>query len=285
MEMEPFRTGRRDRLRDHNGSDLPPGALSNLHTSVLRACAVKVEVGRGPSRLLILDSIDIDVRAGEFLCIVGPSGCGKTTLLRIFAGLLPPTEGTVLFGGVPIKSPGRERAMVFQDYARALLPWRTVWANVGLAFERQGMRQRERRDRAYALLERMGLSGFAEYYPGQLSGGMQQRVQIARCLAQEPRVLLMDEPFGALDALTRQSLQDDITKLAIEQNITVVFITHDLEEAIYLGDRVIALAAKPGRIAATVDVKLSRPRNQLTTREDPTFLAHRHHLFGLLVGH
>jgi NitT/TauT family transport system ATP-binding protein len=229
--------------------------------------------------------MDIDVKPGEFLCIVGPSGCGKTTLLRLFAGLLLPTEGTVLFDGQPIMAPARERAMVFQDYARALLPWRTVWANVALPYERKHVLYRERRDRAYALLERMGLKDFGDYYPGQLSGGMQQRVQIARCLAQEPRVLLMDEPFGALDALTRQALQDEITRLAAERETTVIFITHDLEEAIYLGDRVIALATKPGRIVATVDVRLARPRHQLSTREDSQFLAHRHHLFGLLVGH
>jgi NitT/TauT family transport system ATP-binding protein len=280
-----FKIDDQNKTGDQTARNGREGTLASLQKIVLQARGIKIEVGHGQNRLLILDSIDIDVRTGEFLSIVGPSGCGKTTLLRVFAGLLLPTEGAVLFDGRPIKSPSRERAMIFQDYARALLPWRTVWANVGLTFERHGIRYRERRARAYALLERMGLSEFGEYYPGQLSGGMQQRVQIARCLAQEPRILLMDEPFGALDALTRQALQDEITKLAAEQKTTVVFITHDLEEAIYLGDRVIALAAKPGRIAAIVDVKLSRPRNQLTTREDPQFLAHRHHLFGLLVGH
>jgi NitT/TauT family transport system ATP-binding protein len=131
----------------------------------------------------------------------------------------------------------------------------------------------------------MGLTAVGEYFPGQLSGGMQQRVQIARALALEPQLLLMDEPFGALDAMTRQGLQDEIARLALEQQITVVFITHDLEEAIYLGDRVVALAANPGRVASMSDVELPRPRNQLTTREDPRFLAHRHRLFGLLMDH
>jgi NitT/TauT family transport system ATP-binding protein len=259
--------------------------LATLQHPILRARGVRVAIGHGQNRLVILDSMDIDVKPGEFLCVVGPSGCGKTTLLRLFAGLLLPTEGTVLFDGQPITAPARERAMVFQDYARALLPWRTVWANVALPYERKHVPHRERRDRAYSLLERMGLKDFGDYYPGQLSGGMQQRVQIARCLAQEPRILLMDEPFGALDALTRQALQDEITRLAAERETTVVFITHDLEEAIYLGDRVIALATKPGRIVAAVDVRLVRPRHQLSTREDSQFLAHRHHLFGLLVGH
>jgi NitT/TauT family transport system ATP-binding protein len=259
--------------------------LATLQRPILRARGVQVAVGHGKNRLVILDAMDIDVKPGEFLCIVGPSGCGKTTLLRLFAGLLLPSAGMVLFGDRKITAPGRERAMVFQDYARALLPWRKVWANVALPYERERLPCRERRDRAYALLERMGLKDFGDYFPSQLSGGMQQRVQIARCLAQEPRILLMDEPFGALDALTRQALQDEITRLAAERETTVVFITHDLEEAIYLGDRVIALAAKPGRIAATVEVGLARPRHQLRTREDSQFLAHRHHLFELLVGH
>ncbi len=231
----------------------------------------------------MLDHIDIAVGEGEFLCIVGPSGCGKTTLLRLFAGLVPPSEGEILAGGVAVRGPSRERAIVFQDYGRSLLPWRSVWANVALAFEAQGIARAERRRRAYALLDRMGLAEVGEYYPGQLSGGMQQRVQIARTLAQEPRVMLMDEPFGALDAMTRQTLQDEIARLAGEGGITTIFITHDLEEAIYLGDRVVALASNPGRVVETLDVGLKRPRDQLTTREEPLFLAHRHRLFQLLL--
>ena len=234
---------------------------------------------------LVLDRIDLDVADGEFLSIVGPSGCGKTTLLRLLAGLVQPTGGEILAAGKPILGPSRERAIVFQDYSRSLLPWRSVWSNVALAFESQGIARAERRERAGALLERMGLSAVGEYFPGQLSGGMQQRVQIARCLAQQPRIMLMDEPCGALDALTRQTLQDEIARLAAERRVTVVFITHDLEEAIYLGDRVVALAPNPGRVAETIAVGLARPRHQLTTREDPGFLAHRHRLFNLLVEH
>jgi NitT/TauT family transport system ATP-binding protein len=232
---------------------------------------------------LVLDHIDIAVDEGEFLCVVGPSGCGKTTLLRLFAGLVPPSEGDILAAGDPVRGPSRERAIVFQDYGRSLLPWRSVWANVALAYESQGIARAERRARAYALLDRMGLAEVGEYFPGQLSGGMQQRVQIARTLAQEPRVMLMDEPFGALDAMTRQTLQDEIARLAGEHGITTVFITHDLEEAIYLGDRVVALASNPGRVVETLEVGLKRPRDQLTTREDPLFLAHRHRLFQLLL--
>ena len=232
---------------------------------------------------MVLDRIDVAVAEGEFLCIVGPSGCGKTTLLRLFAGLVPPSAGEIFAAGQTVRGPSRERAIVFQDYGRSLLPWRSVWANVALAYESQGVARSERRARAYALLERMGLAEFGEYFPGQLSGGMQQRVQIARTLAQEPRVMLMDEPFGALDAMTRQTLQDEIARLAAERGITTVFITHDLEEAIYLGDRVVALAANPGRVVETISVGLKRPRDQLTTREEPLFLTHRHRLFQLLL--
>jgi NitT/TauT family transport system ATP-binding protein len=249
--------------------------------AALEARALSISFGTH----LVLDRIDLSVADGEFLSIVGPSGCGKTTLLRLLAGLMPPSSGEILAEGKRIDGPSRERAIVFQDYSRSLLPWRSVWTNVALAYEGQGIARSARKTRAYALLEQMGLAQVGEYFPGQLSGGMQQRVQIARCLAQQPRVMLMDEPFGALDALTRQTLQDEISRLAKEQRITVVFITHDLEEAIYLGDRVVALAPNPGRVAETIDVGLARPRNQLTTREDPVFLAHRHRLFKLLVEH
>ena len=258
---------------------LAPLVTSPRGAETLRARALTMRYGGR----LVLDHIDLAVAEGEFLCIVGPSGCGKTTLLRLFAGLVPPASGEILAEGVVVAGPSRGRAIVFQDYGRSLLPWRSVWANVALAFEAQGVKRAERRARAYALLERMGLSEVGEFFPGQLSGGMQQRVQIARCLAQEPRVLLMDEPFGALDAMTRQGLQDEIARLAGEHHITVIFITHDLEEAIYLGDRVVALAANPGRVVETLAVGLARPRDQLTTREDPLFLAHRHRLFRLLV--
>ena len=233
----------------------------------------------------VLEDISFDVREGEFLSIVGPSGCGKTTLLRMLAGLLRPTVGEALFDGKPIMAPSRERAIVFQDYTNALLPWRTVSGNVALALEKTMPVKAQRDARVAQLVEKMGLSHAADRFPTQLSGGMQQRVQIARCLSQDPRIMLMDEPFGALDAMTRQTLQDELMALAAERRTTTVFITHDLEEAIYLGDRVIVLSANPGRIAETIEVELPRPRNQLTTREDPRFLAHRHHLFGLLQGH
>ena len=233
----------------------------------------------------VLERISFTVAPGEFLCIVGASGCGKTTLLRLLAGLMRPSEGEIRFLGEPVRDTSRDRAIVFQDYSRALLPWRTVAGNIALALRSGGMPQAEQPARIAALLQTMGLAQSAERYPGQLSGGMQQRVQIARCLAQQPRLLLMDEPFGALDAITRQHLQDEVAQLATTVGTTVVFITHDLEEAIYLGDRVIVLGANPGRIVDEVDVGLPRPRQQLGTREDARFLAHRHRLFCLLQGH
>src|SRR6202162_4844907 len=195
---------------------------------------------------------------------------------------MQPTDGDVRLRGQVVSGPSRERAIIFQDYSKALLPWRNVTANIALSLEAQGIRPADQQPIIAALLTKMGLERAANQYPGQLSGGMQQRVQIARCLAQRPKILLMDEPFGALDAMTRQALQDEILALSSEQHITVVFITHDLEEAIYLGDRVIVLGDTPARIIESIDVDLPHPRDQLTTREDPRFLAYRHRLFGLL---
>ena len=238
-----------------------------------------------PERRLILENITLHVREGEFLCIVGPSGSGKTTLLRMLAGLVKPTAGEVRFCGQVVSGPSRERAIIFQDYSKALLPWRTVTGNIALSLEAEGISPSDQQPIVAALLAKMGIVRAASQFPGQLSGGMQQRVQIARCLAQRPKILLMDEPFGALDAMTRQALQDEILNLSGEQQMTVVFITHDLEEAIYLGDRVVVLGDTPARIIETIDVDLPHPRDQLTTREDPRFLAHRHRLFGLLRRH
>ena len=231
----------------------------------------------------ILDAINFDVREGEFLCIVGSSGSGKTTLLRVLAGLARPAEGKVLFSAAEISGPSRDRAIIFQDYSKALLPWRTVRGNIALSLEARSVPAQDREAVIDELVAKMGLTRAQNQYPGQLSGGMQQRVQIARCLAQEPKILLMDEPFGALDAMTRQALQDEILQLAGDKKMTVVFITHDLEEAIYLGDRVVVLGGAPATVIEMVEVGLPRPRNQLTTREDARFLAHRHRLFQLLA--
>ena len=234
----------------------------------------------------ILSPTSFDVGRGEFVCIVGPSGCGKTTLLRAATGLLQASGGEVRRDGQVVSQPSREVAFVFQDYGRALLPWRTVEGNISLALEAAAIPAGERPARIAEVLGKVGLTRHAYKFPAQLSGGMQQRVQIARCLAQKPQLLMMDEPFGALDALTRQSLQDELARLVRDEGLTVLFVTHDLEEAIYLGDRVIALQANPGpgrpSLARMIDVPIPRPRDQLSTKEHPEFLKLRRELFAFI---
>ncbi len=232
--------------------------------------------------LQIIGGISIDIAPGESLCVIGPSGCGKTTLLRMLAGLARPTSGSVELDGSVLGGPDRSIAIVFQDYGKALLPWRTAAGNVSLALEARGCPARERPPIIRELLEKIGLGRHADKYPSEMSGGMQQRLQIARCLAQEPKVLLMDEPFGALDAMTRQALQDEVLSLVATTGATMVFVTHDLEEAIYLGDRIVCLQPNPGRVGRMVDVRLARPRDQLATREDPEFLRLRRELYDLI---
>jgi NitT/TauT family transport system ATP-binding protein len=237
----------------------------------------------------ILSPTSFSVARGEFVCIIGPSGCGKTTLLRAAAGFVTPSAGAARRHGQPITGPSREVAFVFQDYGRALLPWRTVQGNVALALEAAHVPEGERPARIAKVLATVGLSVHATKFPAQLSGGMQQRVQIARCLAQEPELMMMDEPFGALDAMTRESLQDELSSLVRTTGLTVLFVTHDLEEAIYLSDRVIALRANPTpdkpSLAAMVEVKIDRPRDQLLTKEHPEFLRLRRELYGFLGHH
>ncbi|HJV70505.1 MAG TPA: ABC transporter ATP-binding protein [Ideonella sp.] len=231
----------------------------------------------------ILTPTHLAIGHGEFVCVIGPSGCGKTTLLRAAAGFVPATGGAVRRHGRPVTGPSREVAFVFQDYGRALLPWRTVAGNISLALEAAGVPKPERPARIERVLATVGLAAHATKFPAQLSGGMQQRVQIARCLAQEPELLMMDEPFGALDAMTRERLQDELARLVREQGLTVMFVTHDLEEAIYLGDRVIALRANPGpdrpSLARVIEVPIDHPRDQLATKEHPEFLRLRRELY------
>ena len=234
----------------------------------------------------VLSPTSFEVGRGEFVCIVGPSGCGNTTLLRAASGLVRASAGEVRRHGRPVTQPSREVAFVFQDYGRALLPWRTVQGNVSLALEAAGVAAAQREPRIAAVLHKVGLGGHAHKFPAQLSGGMQQRAQIARCLAQQPELLMMDEPFGALDALTRQGLQDEVARLVHDDGLTVLFVTHDLEEALYLGDRVIALQSNPGpgrpSLARTIDVRIPRPRDQLGTKEHPDFLRLRRELFAFI---
>ena len=226
------------------------------------------------ARRRIVEGISLDVRRGEFLTIVGASGTGKTTLLRLLGGLIPASSGTILFRGKPVEGPPDGVVVVFQDYSHALLQWRTVASNVALGLE--GIVERAALDaRVKTALEMVGLERCAEDYPWQLSGGMQQRVQIARALALQPAVMLMDEPFGALDAMTKATLQDELLRVHSRTGASFVFITHDIEEAVYLGDRVVVLGGPPGRVHKIVSVELARPRQQIETRQAPEFLRHR----------
>jgi NitT/TauT family transport system ATP-binding protein len=253
-------------------------------TPILELSAMGVQLGGRE----VLSPVSLRLHAGEFVCVIGASGCGKTTLLRAAAGFVPPSSGQVRRQGQRVTGPSREVAFVFQDYSRALLPWRTVRGNISLALEAAAVPAAERPARIDEVLHTVGLAAHGGRFPAQLSGGMQQRVQIARCLAQRPQLLLMDEPFGALDALTREGLQDEVARLARDQQLTVMFVTHDLEEALYLGDRVVALRAQPapGRpsVARVLDVPLPRPRQQLGTKEHPDFLRLRRELYADL-GH
>jgi NitT/TauT family transport system ATP-binding protein len=206
-----------------------------------------------------LVDINLQIKEGEFVCLLGPSGCGKSTLLKIIAGLIPATSGRISINGKPVSGPGPERAVVFQDYA--LFPWMTVRDNVEFGLEARRLPLAERREVSKRLLKVVGLSDFAERFPHQLSGGMKQRVSIARALAVDPSLLLMDEPFGALDAQTRQLLQDELLRIWREYRKTVVFVTHSIEEAIYLSDRIVVMTARPGRVKQIVMVPETRPRD------------------------
>jgi NitT/TauT family transport system ATP-binding protein len=238
---------------------------------------VAVSFGSGGTQRPVLDQVSFSVAAGEIVGIVGPSGCGKTTLLRLLGGLLRPTSGSVLLQGEETKGPSGVAVTVFQDYSSALLPWRTVSRNVALPLEGRAGRA-EIKDRVATALETVGLRDRGDEYPWRLSGGMQQRVQIARALVTEPQVLLMDEPFGALDAITKGSLHDQLLEVQSKTRATVVFITHDVEEAVYLSDRVMVINGAPGRIVHEVRSELPRPRDQISTRDLPGYHDIRHEL-------
>ncbi|MGP3966945.1 ABC transporter ATP-binding protein [Streptomyces sp. 6N223] len=218
----------------------------------------KTFTGREGNVIQALQGVDLTVADNEFLTILGPSGCGKTTLLRAIAGLVDADAGEITVDGEPVRRPGPDRAMVFQNFA--LLPWATVLDNVAFGLELRGESKAARRAKARELTELVGLAGFESQLPGELSGGMQQRVGLARALAVEPNVLLMDEPFGALDEQTRRILQEELLAIWERRRLTVVFITHSMEEAVLLGDRVVLMSPRPGRIAEIVPVDIPRPR-------------------------
>ncbi|MEV6112870.1 ABC transporter ATP-binding protein [Streptomyces sp. NPDC052109] len=221
----------------------------------------------------VLDRISLTVPDGQFLSVVGPSGCGKSTLLRTIAGLLPTQEGSVTIDGTPVTGVPERLAVVFQEYGRSLLPWLTVRDNVALPLRRRGLGRSARRAEAETILERVGLHGVARRHPRELSGGMQQRVAIARALVCRPALLLMDEPFGSLDAGTREDLEDLLLEVHRSDDTTIVFVTHDIDESVYVGDRVVVLSAGPGsRVVRDLPVDLPGERDQLTTRGLPGFV-------------
>jgi NitT/TauT family transport system ATP-binding protein len=232
------------------------------------------EDGRDP--VLAVERFDLSVGDGEFVCLLGPSGCGKSTLLNIVAGFFPPTEGRVLLDGVEVTGPGRDRGVVFQDHA--LFPWFRVGQNVEFGLKMAGVRRTERTRIADRYLDLVGLRAFRAAFPKELSGGMKQRVAIARALAGDPKILLMDEPFGALDAQTRRTMQDELTKIRAATGKTILFVTHAIEESLLLADRVVVMSTRPGRIKAVLSVPLGRPRSDVA----PDFVALKAEIQGLL---
>ncbi|MDA9413890.1 ABC transporter ATP-binding protein [Bradyrhizobium sp. CCBAU 25360] len=238
------------------------------------------EAGRPPDRFTALENITLDVRAGEFLALVGPSGCGKSTLLDLLGGLTTPTSGRILLDGRPITGPGRDRGIVFQQYA--LFPWRTAAENVEFGLDIGGLHARRRREIAHHFLDLVGLSGFANRYPHELSGGMKQRVAIARSLAYDPEVLLMDEPFAALDAQTRETLQGELLRIWRATGKTIVFITHGIDEAVVLGQRVAVMTSRPGRIKQLIEIPASLRNEADDVRSLPEFGQVRHEIWSQL---
>ena len=244
--------------------------------SIIEIRDVSKTFGTGDHRVVALDKVSLDIDSGEFTVLIGPSGCGKSTLLYLLAGFEKPGDGSILLDGRPVERPGPDRGFVFQDYA--LFPWRTVLGNVMFGLVNTGWGKREAKERALELINMVNLSGFEHAYPHTLSGGMKQRVGIARALAYDPKVLLMDEPFGALDAQTRKYMQRELVKIWERTHKTVVFVTHSVIEAVFLADQIIVMTARPGTVKGSVRVDLPRPRNY--TGED--YLAVREEVLGLL---
>ncbi|PKV98154.1 ABC transporter ATP-binding protein [Nocardia fluminea] len=242
----------------------------------LRSVGKQFAVRGTDEKFTAIDDISIEVGAGEFLVLVGPSGSGKSTLLDLLGGLSKPSSGQILLDGAPITGPGLDRGVVFQQYA--LLPWRTARANIQFGLEAKGIARKERKAIAEHYLELVGLAGFGDRYPHELSGGMKQRVAIARSLAFDPKVLLMDEPFAALDAQTRESLQDELLRIWRTTGKTILFITHGIDEAVYLGQRVAVLTSRPGRVKAVIDIDIDRT-GDIDVRSSEQFRDYRHRIW------
>jgi NitT/TauT family transport system ATP-binding protein len=254
----------------------PREALADDIEPILRAENLDKRFATNGGEIDALRAVDLSIQRGQFICLIGPSGCGKSTLLRMFGGFETPSTGRVLMNGEPIAGPGPDRGMVFQDYG--LFPWLTVRRNVGFGPAARGLPRAQVDALAARFVSMIGLDRFADAYPHQLSGGMKQRVAIARVLANDAAVILMDEPFGALDAMTREHLQTELLALWTATGLTVLFVTHAIEEAILLADRIIVMSPRPGRITADVPISLPRPRDVVST----PFNELRGHVSGLL---
>jgi NitT/TauT family transport system ATP-binding protein len=238
--------------------------------------------GTGERATHAIADVSFAVEDGEFVCVVGPSGCGKTTLLKCVGGLLSPGSGEVRLRGRKVTSPPEEMALVFQEYGRSLMPWSSVWNNVLLPLRHKKLAAKERKTLVEEALAAVGLTRFSHHYPWQLSGGMQQRVAIARALAYQPSILLMDEPFASVDAQTRGDLEDLVLQVREEFAVTIVFVTHDIDESVYLSDRVVVLTHAPTEVKEIIDVDLPFPRDQITTKELPEFAHLRGHVYRLI---
>jgi len=243
-----------------------------MTTPLLEVRGLRHVYGSGDSAFVALDDLSFEAAEGELITIVGPSGGGKTTLLRCLSGLMPPTGGEVRLRGRSFTDVPDELALVFQEYSRSLFPWLSVRGNVDMPLRNQGLDRTERAERINSSLAEVGLGDAAERYPWQLSGGMQQRVAIARALAYRPAILLMDEPFASVDAQTRADLQDTLLEVWQRHDSTVLFVTHDIDESVYLADRVVVLSRAPARVVAEIAIDLPRPRDQIATKELPRFV-------------
>jgi len=247
--------------------------------SALEVADLRKSYSKNGSTLAILDVPSFAVREGEFVTLIGPSGCGKSTFLHIMGGFIPADSGSIRVYGAEVKGPGPDRGMMFQEFA--LFPWKTVAGNVAWGLEAQDFPKERREEIVSRYLDMTGLSDFRNHYPAELSGGMKQRVALARVLAFDPKVLLMDEPFGALDAQTRESMQEEVTRIWERTRKTIVFVTHDIEEAVFLGDRVVVLSARPGRIREEVKIDLPRPRG-LEIKKSIQCHEYRNHIWDLI---
>lgn len=246
---------------------------------MLSVAGLRKVYGDAADAKVAIEEVSFAVSPGEFVCVVGPSGAGKTTLLNCLTGLIQPSEGDLRFAGRPITEPPEGLAVVFQDYGRSLFPWLSVGRNVAFPLKGKGLPAKEIAQRVDEALAAVGLQGTKHRHPWQLSGGMQQRVALARALAYKPECLVLDEPFASVDAQTRFELEDLLLRVRSEYGITVVFVTHDIDEAVYLSDRVVVLSRSPATVRSVFDIELARPRDQVRTKSDPRFAKLRSLLF------